>query len=111
MIMNHKKNLSQLIRGWHQKEPRLRSVIIANPARVETKAELDRKMRKAGWIANSVIYLVFGGFYFLVAQPYYHYHTSLEVTVSTLSTFLLTLAVSNLAIYRHYKQQMQRGGL
>ena len=109
--MNSAKSLSNRIRGWFPQQPQPKSPISANLARIELKAELDKKMRKAGWFANSATYMVFGGFYFLVAQPYYHYHSSWEVTVSTLSAFLVTLAVSNLAIYRHYKQQMQRGRL
>ena len=78
-----------------------------NTATGPAKAELDRKMRKAGWVANSVTYVVFGGFYFLIAQPYYHYKVSFGVTALTLSSFILTLVTANLAVYRHYKRQMK----
>jgi hypothetical protein len=80
-------------------------------ALVETKAELDKKIRKAGWVANSVMYLGFGGFFVLVAEPVYHYNVSQEVMVVTLTLFAVTVAAVNLTIYRYYKQQMPKGGV
>ncbi len=80
------------------------------PPCIETKAKLDKKMRKAGMAANSVLYLGFGGVYFLVAQPAYHYDVSLEVTTLTLTSFVVTLAAVNFAIYRHYKQRILTKG-
>ncbi len=68
------------------------------------KAELDKRMRRAGMVANSVIYLGIGGFYFLEAQPFYHYNVPVEVVVLTVTLFAVMVAAANLAIYRHYKQ-------
>ena len=107
--MTAKKSWKDPIRSLFPKEPRLESHMTSNPPRAETRAELDRKMRKTGWIANSVLFLVFVGYYFLVAQPSYHYKVSFEVTASTLSLFTLTLVIANLIVYRHYNRQMTKG--
>ena len=80
-----------------------------DPPWTETKAKLDKKMRKTGMAANSALYLGFGGFYFLVARPFYNYNVSLEVTALTITIFAITLAGANIAIYRHYKQRMPEG--
>ncbi len=107
----NKIDLEKRLRGWFPKEPLPKTCTATNLGMAESKAVLDKKMRKAGMIANSVSYMAFGGFYFLVAQPFYHYDVSLEVTALTWIFFAVTVAALNLAIYRHYKQRMPKGGL
>jgi hypothetical protein len=76
---------------------------------IETKVVLEKKMRKAGMITNGVLYLGFGGVYFLVAVPIYNYNVDWRITTLTLASFIAAVAVANLAIYRHYKRRMPKG--
>jgi hypothetical protein len=107
--MNEKQSWCSRLRGWFPPEGLSKNQSTINPTITETKVELDRKMRKTGMIANAVTYLVFGGFYFLVLQPFYNFHPSFELTALTLGCFTASLVSVNLAIYRYYKKQNPRG--
>jgi hypothetical protein len=103
------RNLKNRLRGWFPKEGLSKNQNTINSTITETKIELDRKMRKTGMIANAVIYMGFGGLYFLVLQPFYNFHPSLELTALTVGCFTASLVSVNLAIYRYYKKQNPRG--
>ena len=106
--MEVKETLKKL-RGWFPHGEISKNQSTINPTNAETEVELDRKMRKTGMIANAVTYMVFGGFYFLVLQPLYNFHTSFELTALTLGCFIASLVLVNLAIYRYYKKQNPTG--
>ena len=84
------------------------SVAKTNPAS-QAEDELEKRMRKAGLIANSVSYLVFGALFLLIAQSVYHYGDSLEVIALAVTAFVVIVTIANFTIYRHYKHQMFKG--
>jgi hypothetical protein len=104
--MNVKKSWKNKIQGWFPQEPLHKNYVANVLTQPKTKAELDKKLFKNGWVANSIIVSVFLGVNAFIIQPSYNYHVSIELTAIALGTFLLTLATANLLIYWRYKKQL-----
>jgi hypothetical protein len=101
-----KKRFQNYFRGWFPQEPIHKKYALNNSPTPMTKTEMDKRLFKKGWIANSIIAAVFLGVNALLIQPYYNYNVSLEVTVLALGIFLSTLAAANLLLYWRYKKQL-----
>jgi hypothetical protein len=105
--MSIKKLLEKQIRGWFPQEPLPKNFTVNTSPAPKTKAELDKKLFKNGWIANSIITVFFLGVHTFLIQPAYNYHVSAEVTIIALGVFLSALAGINLLLYWCYRKQLQ----
>jgi hypothetical protein len=104
--MDAKKSMAQRIRGWFPQEPLHKNYAANTSAAPKTKAQLDKKLFKNGWIANSIISAVFLGVNALLIQPHYNYHVNAQVTALSLGVFASALAAANLVLYWRYKKQL-----
>jgi hypothetical protein len=108
--LTEKKGLIKQIRGWFPQEPIQKSYVVNTSTAPKTKADLDKKLFKNGWVANAIIASVFLGVNALLIQPYYNYDVSIEVTAPYLGGFLFTLVAVNLLLYWRYKKQLRSNG-
>jgi len=104
--MNIKKSWREHIRGWVPKEPQsLKRYTVDASVAPKTKAELDKKLFKQGWIANSIISATFLGANALLIQPAYHFHVPIDASALFLGGFIASLTAVNLALYWRYRKQ------
>ena len=105
--MNPKDRICKVTRGWFSQQPLPKNnCITLNAPKPQTKAEVDKKLFKTGWIANSIISVFFLGLNALFIQPFYHFQTPFEVTASSLGIFALVLVTVNLVVYWRYRRQL-----
>jgi hypothetical protein len=104
--MSVKRQIKKQIRGWLPQEPLPQNYTTKAITVAKTKADLDKKLFKNGWIANSIIVSVFLGINFLLIRPHYDYNVNTEVTILFFGIFITTLSVVNLLIYWRYKKQL-----
>jgi ABC-type glycerol-3-phosphate transport system permease component len=108
--MKAKQSLTSKIRGWFPQEPLTKNFAANTSPAPKTKAELDKRLFKNGWIVNSIIVAVFLGVNTLLIRPHYNYNVSTEVTIHSFGIFIAALATTNLLLYWRYRKQLQTQG-
>jgi hypothetical protein len=103
--MNIKKSWREHIRGWVPKEPQsLKGYTVNASVAPKTKAELDKRLFKQSWIANSIISAVFLVADALFIQPAYP-HIPNGASALFLGSLTASLVAVNLVLYWRYRKQ------